>query len=385
MEMNLQKNDVCLPGNQEESIQIGIAVTDAEKEKIFHLRYEIYIEEMKRQPNLANHRSKQLFDEIDHWAILLYAKIGSEYIGTMRVNIGEIDDFPADLSKVLLMDRFRQFCNSSGHPLVAFSSKLMVSQKYRNSAALHLLSAKGYELYCNHHVQFNFGGCNFYLLRLYEQIGCRRFGRSFEDPGYGLLHPFILLVDDLDHLKAVRSPFVRKARKRHGLNNFATEWFLKEFPEAARTTNSQLVTEKELWAIINNHFKDLGSPGYNIPLLQGLSKEEASLFLHRCGVVVQCHPGDRIITRGLISEELNILLSGKLLVSSNPLHEKSLVVPGQHFGAIGLSGPIIQGVDIEAATPTAIVVIARQYFRKFSVAHPEIAKVILQNLQMQNS
>jgi len=384
MRMNLQEKDICLSADQEVSIQIGIAETDAEKEKIFRLRYEIYIEELKRKPNLANHRSKQLVDEIDHWAILLYAKVGTEYIGTMRVNIGLIDDFPSDLANVLLMNRFRDFCKSSGHPLVAFSSKLMVSQQYRNSAALHLLSAKGYELYCNHHVQFNFGGCNFYLLRLYEQIGCRRFGRNFEDPGYGLLHPFILLVDDLDHLKAVRSPFLRKARKRHELNSSATDWFLKEFPETVRITNSQLVTEKELWTIVSNHFKDLGSPENNIPLLQGLSEAEASIFLYRCGVIVQCHSGDRIITRELISEELNILLSGKLLISHNPLQKKSLVIPGKHFGAIGLSEPITQGVDVEAVTPAVIVVIARQYFRKFSVAYPDIAKVILQNLQMQN-
>jgi len=101
MRMNLQEKDICLSADQEVSIQIGIAETDAEKEKIFRLRYEIYIEELKRKPNLANHRSKQLVDEIDHWAILLYAKVGTEYIGTMRVNIGLIDDFPSDLANVL--------------------------------------------------------------------------------------------------------------------------------------------------------------------------------------------------------------------------------------------------------------------------------------------
>ncbi|WP_312562486.1 cyclic nucleotide-binding domain-containing protein [Anaerospora sp.] len=379
---NLPEKIIGLSSDQESSIQIGIAATDAEKEKIFHLRYEIYVEEMKRQPNLADHRSKQLVDEIDKWAILLYAKVGTEYIGTMRINIGSIDEFPSDLANVLLMNRFRQFCNTSGNPLVAFSSKLMVSKQYRNSAALHLLSAKGYELYCNHHVRFNFGGCNFYLLRLYEQIGCRRFGRSFEDPGYGLLHPFILLVDDISHLKAVRSPFFRKARKREGLNSAATDWFFNEFPEAASMINSQLVTEGELWNIVTNHFSASGSPESVIPVLRGLSETEASIFLFRCGVIVQCHAKDRIITRGLISEELNILLSGRLVASKHLLQEKRLILPGQSFGAIGLSGPAIQQMDFEAATPAEIMVISRQYFRKFSVAYPDIANAILQNLKM---
>lgn len=379
---NLPEKIIGLSSDQESSIQIGIAATDAEKEKIFRLRYEIYVEEMKRQPNLADHRSKQLVDEIDKWAILLYARVGTEYIGTMRVNIGPIDEFPLDLANVLLMNRFRGFCNESGNPLVAFSSKLMVSKQYRNSAALHLLSAKGYELYCNHHVSFNFGGCNFYLLRLYEQIGCRRFGRSFEDPGYGLLHPFILLVDDINHLKAVRSPFFRKARKREGLNSSATDWFLNEFPEAANMINSQLVTEGELWNIVINHFNGSGSPEAVIPVLQGLTETEASIFLYRCGVIVQCHAGDRIITRGLVSEELNILLSGRLVASKPPLQEKNVVLPGQCFGAIGLLDPATQKMDFEAAAPAEIMVISRQYFRKFSVAYPDVANKILQNLNL---
>lgn len=379
MRANVQQPAMCLTPSQESSIQIGIASTDNEKLEIFHLRYRIYVEEMQRQPNLVDHGSKLLFDKMDTWAFLLYAKMGTELIGTMRVNIGAIDEFPPDLVNVLLMDRFQEYCKESGNPLVAFSSKLMVSQQYRNSAALHLLSAKGYELYCNHHVRFNFGGCNFYLLRLYEQIGCRRFGRSFEDPGYGLLHPFILLVDDIDHLKAVRSPFLRKARKRAGLNSASADWFLKEFPEAAKMLNSQLVTEEELWAVFCNRLGN--APEAVIPALQGLSETEVRQFLYRCGVVAQCHTGDRIITRGLASEELNILLSGKLL-ASDQAQAKSMILPGQHFGAIGLSDPAIQLVDVEAATSAEIIVISRQYFRKFSLSHPDITNRILQNLLM---
>ncbi|MDD4599486.1 hypothetical protein SDC9_03923 [bioreactor metagenome] len=364
--------------DQGRSIEIGIASTEHEKEEIFRLRYRIYVEEMCRKPVTIDHSSKLLFDEMDKWAFLLYAKVGSEFVGTMRINIGLIEEFPRDLAQLLFMDSFKHFCKESGYPLIAFSSKLMVAPSYRNSPALHLLSAKGYELYCDHHVQFNFGGCNFYLVRLYEQFGCRRFGRNFVDPGFGLLTPFILLVNDTEHLKAVRSPFIRIARKRGLANCAATNWFYQEFPEAASVINSQLVTEEELWDFLCNSLG--GSPQEIIPALRGLSEIEARTFLYSTCVSAQCYPGDHLITYGMISDELNILVSGMLISFDKSSFLKSSIHPGQHFGAIGLFCQAIQDVDIKAATISDILVLSRQAFASFSRSKPDIAYKIMNNL-----
>lgn len=373
----------CLSANYESNIKIGIAQTDEEKIKIYQFRYHVYIEEMHKRPKLKDPKSKLLFDEMDKWALLLHAKVGTELIGTMRVNIGEIKQFPKEIIQSLSLEKFKKFYSDSERPQFALTTKLMISKDYRNSAVFHLLTAKGYELYCNHHVLFNFGGCNFYLLRLYEQMGCYRFGRNFIDPGYGLLAPIVLLVEDVNHFKAVRSPFYRIARKQTGLNSNLKEWFLKEFPECGKVVNSHLVSKDELWQHIVNYVHS--APEAVIPVLQGLSKTEACSFFYRCSVIVQCQPGDQVITTGLVSEELNILLYGELVIEQSSLINKKKVLPGQHFGSVGLTKPVIQYVDIVANTPAVIAVISKQYFRKFSVAYPEIAKVILQNLQMQNS
>jgi len=363
---------------QGQKIEVGIASTEWERQEIFRMRYRIYVEEMGRQPVAADHRRKLLADELDRWALLLYAKAGSELIATMRINIGLIDEFPRDLARLLYMDKFRRFCEDSGYPLVAFSSKLMVSPAYRNSSALHLLTAKGYELYCNHQVQFNFGGCNFYLLRLYEQFGCRRFGRNFVDPGFGLLAPFVLLVDDIEHLKAVRSPFIRIARKKTVLNSDVKAWFYREFPEAASVMNSQLTTEEELWRFLCNRLG--GSPEERIPVLKGLSGEEARKFFHSCGVSVRCNRGDHVITRDMVSDELNILVSGTLFSSDRNDGSRNLIIPGGHFGANGLVDQAVHAKDIIAATTVEMLVLSRQYFAKFCREKPEVALKIRRNL-----
>jgi len=370
----IPSHDPC----QEQKIEIGIAVTEREKQEIFRLRYRIYVEEMGRQPVAADHSRKLLADEIDRWAFLLYAKSGSELIATMRVNVGLIEEFPRDLARLLCMDKFRRFCAESGFPLVAFSSKLMVSPAYRNSPALHLLTAKGYELYCDHQVQFNFGGCNFYLLRLYEQFGCRRFGRNFVDPGFGLLAPFVLLVNDIAHLKAVHSPFTRIARKKAVPNSDVKDWFYREFPEAASVMNSQLTTGEELWRFLCNRLG--GSPEERIPVIKGLTREEAKDFLHSCGVSARCYPGDHVITRDMVSDELNILVSGTLLSAAPNAGPPNIILPGEHFGANGLLDKAVHTLDIIAAATTEILVFSRQYFAKFRRTKPEVAFKILRNL-----
>jgi hypothetical protein len=373
MGVSIQQQKLCLNSNSELSIEIGIASTKEERDEIFRLRYRIYVEEMLRQPFSADHRKKLLFDEFDPWAVLVYAKVGTEIIGTMRANIGAINDFPLDLVETLQMDRFYSYFKERSESLVSFGSKLMVLQRYRNSTATHQLLAKGYEIYCNHHVQFNFGGCNFYLLRFYEQMGYRRLGRGFVDPGYGLLHPFVLLVDDVQHLKLVRSPYFRIARKRSSTDSSSIQWFTKEFARDPAVMNSQLVTEDELWNFLRNRLGE--RPEDIIQAFQGIDAEILKKLLCRCSVIVQCYAGDKIVSSGLLSEELNIVLSGRVLSGDK------MIFPGQHFGVVGIANSAIQMTDSISVISTEIIVISRQYFRKFSMAHPKEANQILTNLK----
>lgn len=361
----------------ENTIKIGIAESSAEKLEIYRFRYHIYAEEMSRQLLSADHTNKLIYDELDDWAILLYAKIGSELVGTMRINMGALADFPAFWVQALSLEMFQQFYEEKNEQKFAYSSKIMVSPRYRNSAVCYLLLAKGYELLCEYRVQFSFCVCNLHLLGFYEQIGFRRYGRNFVDADYGLLVPFVLLHDDLEHLRAVKSPLFRLARKREILHNQAAEWFYEEFTEYSDAINSQLVIEDELWVILCHK---LGYPPHHaMPALNGLSETEARKLLHRCGVVVRCRAGDHILARGQASFDVNILLSGKL--RSRRFSTLGLnVLPGQHFGANGLVNKSKQTKNIIAAIDAEILVLSSLYFTRFSQSHPEIADKVLRNL-----
>ena len=79
MNMNTFNTKPCL-NEEEKTVTIGFATTAEEKTKIYRFRYRIYAEEMsKRFPNM-DHTNKLLYDELDDWALIVYAKAGSEII-----------------------------------------------------------------------------------------------------------------------------------------------------------------------------------------------------------------------------------------------------------------------------------------------------------------
>lgn len=362
----------------EESIYIGIASTSTEKRDVYHFRYQIYVEEMSKQIEKVDSVNKLLYDELDEWGIILFAKIGSELIATARINIGTIDDFPREEVGFLSLGTFQECYTERGNHQFAFITKVMVDPTHRSSRAFYLLIAKCYELCCSNEVQFMFGICNLHLIRLYEKMGTRRYRKFFFLPGYGLQTPLVLLINDIQHLHMIRSPLFRIARKRETVNTQAVEWFHSRFIEHSPIINSQIVTEEELWTILCERLAY--PPTESITILDNLSVTEARKFLHCCGSYVQCDSGDLITTQGDVSYTYNILISGSLksLTFLHPVKEYSL--PGQNFGANGLTEHNKHTEDIAAIGSAEILVLSGIAFQKFIHSYPEIAHKVVQSI-----
>ncbi len=358
----------------ESTIKICLAITPEEKREIYRFRYKTYVEEMSRHLEEVDYDNKLLYDEMDEWALLLYAKIGSEIIATKRINLGSILDFPQKVIEFLSLEVFTSSPINGVHKF-AFITKVMVAPAYRSSPVLYLLMAKSYEICCHNNIQFIFGICNFHLLPLYEQIGCHRYYKNFYYPGHGLAVPIVMLPDDLQHFRQVRSPLFRVARKRGILCANTVEWFHTKFTKHASTINSQIVTEEEVWAILCKHFNCL--PTEAITLLHELPVIEAKKFLHCCGIFVQCDPGNIITTQGDVSYLYNILLSGKLKSLTFQRPVKEYTTSGQHFGANGLTEHNKHTESIAAMSTSEILVLSGIAFQKFYRSHPDIAHKII--------
>jgi hypothetical protein len=359
------------------SIKIGIAITPTEKREIYRFRYQTYVEEMSKHIKDIDYANKLLYDEMDEWAFLLYAKFGSELIGTARINIGNLADFPREVAGFLSLDTF-QDCYTGHSNQFSFITKIMVTPTHRSSPVFYLLMAKCYELCCRNQIQFVFGICNYHLIRLYEKMGLHRYYRNFDLPGYGLQVPIVLLVNDIQHLRRVRSPLFRIARKRGTVNTQSIEWFHAIFTKHSHIINSQIVKEEELWSILCNRLAC--QPTEAITILQELSVTEAKKFLHVCSSFVPCDSGNIITNQGDVSYSYNILISGKLKSLTFHRPTKEYTFPGQPFGANGLTELNKHTEDIAATNSAEILVLSGFSFQKFYHSSPEIAHKIVQTI-----
>jgi len=215
---------------------VSIARTAAERRALYEFRYQVYIEEMGKPYSHADHERKQLSDALDDKATLLYASKDGRIIGTVRINWG--DDRTA----------FRAFTESCGladfqcFPAGSFSfcSRLMVHRDYRYSAIAAALATRAYETGRGRSTQFNFVHCAPRLLPLFERMGFRQYKDHFDDPEVGEQIPLVLVIEDIDHLRASRSPFLGTALTRRNSRQaalwFSQQLFTYRYPTKETTT-----------------------------------------------------------------------------------------------------------------------------------------------------
>lgn len=373
--MTFQKNPGLIqqPSDLSEGqVQISIATTKDEKEAIYKFRYQVYIEEMGKPLESADHAKGVIYDPLDDRSVLVYAKTNAAIIGTSRLTIAKAAAFPVPLQKIFSMDEFENLYPQA--PL-SLATKLAVKAEYRGSQVLYSISNKAYEVWREHNVQYTFGGCNPCLIPLYEQLGFQRFAANFTDPGYGMLTPLVLIVEDISHFRAVRSPFYRIAR-RWTNDPMSSIKYLDAFPSAASFINTQLVNKEALWDIVTLM---LGcSPLKGIHLLNGLTKEDSAALLH-LGAIFPCAPGDKIYGYGEKSSEIYIALSGMLLCES--FGSERTLRPGSHFGNVDIFAPRPVSETVTAVSDAHILVISWQALERFSQTRHVAALQVIQNLE----
>lgn len=67
---------------------IRIAHTDEEKEAVYRLRYDVYVEEMGRYHSVADHEKRQFAEPEDDGSHILYIELEGETVATARLSWG---------------------------------------------------------------------------------------------------------------------------------------------------------------------------------------------------------------------------------------------------------------------------------------------------------
>lgn len=313
-------------GQLKQPIVVGIAETAEDKDAIFKLRYQIYHQEMGKQIK-ADHERQMIVDELDDDGYLFFAKIGSQVVGTVRLHIGTAADFPHSIQDYFQLHQFQTY--SPDRPILSYSSRLMVSPRYRSSQVLHYILAEMYRFGIEREVAFNFCYCAPQLVALYEQLGYRRFTKNVNHPETGFNVPMVLIPDDVHYMRKVRSPFYRLAKKLGKPHvQQSVDWFAQQFPNAKQYIVQRALGEDEFWTIINVKLsQSFQNQQY---IFQGLNEQELKLLLRR-STVLECNEGDLIIKDFNVGHEMFIVLTGAVEVSK--------FRNGQHYSIDSREGP----------------------------------------------
>lgn len=181
--------------------EIRLAETPEEREQVFKLRYNIYVEEMGKNPYYAEHKGKILKEPLDSHAQILAAYQNGQVIGTIRNNL-------AISSNLEYYPHLYKMYETAGdaHPhQTSITTKFMIKKEFRASTLFLELFRSWYKHLLNERIRFDFGECDPLLTIFYQKLGYQVIGEiNHPEYGYGNLLMFDVL--DLEHLKKVNSP-----------------------------------------------------------------------------------------------------------------------------------------------------------------------------------
>jgi len=182
----------------------------SDMEKIYALRYQVYIEELKKPIPWADHERKHLRDSDDVYAThFVVSRFGGKAVGCARLHMGaSIPTYFVDAMQIgHVVGRDTESCG--------YVSKLMVDRSLRGKGASLLMMMKMIEYGAARGGEYAVFHCNPKLCRLYERYGFRRFGQPFDMLHVGQQVSMVNIFGDVNHFVKVRSPladFVRRFR-----------------------------------------------------------------------------------------------------------------------------------------------------------------------------
>jgi hypothetical protein len=362
------------------SSAVKIATTEAEKEEIFRLRYNVYIEEMGggRRHTEADGSKRQLRDDLDAHAVHFYAKQNDEVVGCVRTNLRR--DGPLECEEFFQM----QHLTGAYPDHVSMTSRLALHPKVRGSHLLMQLACAVIQHHYENEIHYDFLDCHVRLLPLYSRLGYRLYRPGFRHPKYTYVIPMVLVGGDLDHLERIKSPFLPIARRYPA----TTEWrdlLLNKFPAAAHTFVSADADETAFWDMLRANLLHSDTVE-QCDLLADLTEDETKVLVS-LGQIVSVHAGDPVLNVGDSGREIFLILDGSFQALGESGNADlvdtmvvNILVPGETFGEMSYFTEGVRCSSILAMESSNLLVLNSKALDKMVAGEPRLAAKLFRNL-----
>ncbi|MCC6611046.1 MAG: cyclic nucleotide-binding domain-containing protein [Burkholderiales bacterium] len=349
-----------------------LATTPEELRQVFTFRYQVFVAEQGKQIRHADHARCELIDDVDSDATqLVVLDDNNAVVGAIRTVFGR-DRATTGMQKNYSLDRFGHWKSEN----CSFTGRLFVVPEKRGSRALLILIHELYRLGRARGAIFDFIFCAPYLVRLYEQLGYRRYRANYEDPDLGFQIPMVLVGDDVAHLAGVRSPLSSIATQ-YPANRAHAAWFQREFPEYASMVTPILMGEDAFTKYLSERIH-----ATHAQLLDSISPEDLKILFSGANHL-RCEAGDRILRQGDPGRDIFIVLDGCVEVRVHGKQGTRVIGTmgkGDVLGEIGFAATRPRTADVIAVTPIELVQLSEPALSEIIRNHPVIASRLLLNL-----
>ena len=346
----------------------GRAETAAELEEVFAFRYTVYVEEMGRYQDTADHANRRLAESEDEHSWIFFAREGDEVVATGRLTWGG-DHFS---ERQIRQYSLAPFLDELPAELMAVGERLMVATKYRGTGLVDDLIGRSNDLVGGgHDVRVVFGACEPHLLSLYLGMGHRTYAdKNINSAEAGYLIPLVNFPQGVDALLGVGATPGDEAP-------VLPRCFDAILSGGGAVMSPLLLASGEYRAEVHEALVQLEHEG--ISAFDGFADDEEERCLARSNII-ECDAGDQVLKKGGAARNVFVVLGGTLEVRDDE-RVVAVLSRGDVFGEMAFLLERPRGLDIYAATDAARVLsLSEGTLRKMIAEDAVVAAKLLLNI-----
>lgn len=353
--------------------EIRPAISQQDRQNVFRFRYDTYVEEMGRYRSAADHVAREFCEPEDATARIFIATQGDRTVGAMRLNWG--GDAPL-CPRQIEQYGLAPFLDAIPREQVIVGERFMVAPDHRGTDLIFRLFKTYLGFVNENRVQVMFGDCEPHLLNLYIGMGFRTYSaRNVNSPQTGYLIPLVMVPEDLAYMRAIGSPILPLLRDFGTQSRVPAN--LEDLLSGGGGVISQTLTgSRDYAADIADAFRIAENP---VHLFDGFSAGERDLCLKKSNVI-ECRPGDHLIKKGNVAQNMFAVLSGMLEVR---IGERviNVCVSGDVVGEMAFLLQSPRSADVYVAGEgTRVLSLSESNLKKLSGEDPALAAKLLLNL-----
>ncbi len=352
------------------AIQVRYIETEADKEAAYHLRYQVYVEDVGSH---HTHSGERITDSSDDAARILLALDGDEPVGSLRINWGGDAPFDPQVEKDYQIGRFSSIVTKE--QIVVFD-RFVVKDQYRGTHVPFQLLAAITMFSLENNVQLAFCDCQPHLLNLYLGLGFRTYAPTFDYGPLGIVIPLVFVCEDLEHLRKVGSPLLA-FEQGHTLDSDVPAkvkplftGMQKPIESAAEETTAQWI---ETYGLLSK------TDAARVTMFEGLSDEGIAKILAKSHII-DCKTGDTIILAGKSDRTIFVIFEGTVEIrAGNKI--TGIRTKGDVVGELSFLLHGRRNADVVAATDDVRVLSLREKtLRQLQESEPAVAAQLMHNL-----